>query len=251
MPDAKTDSNNPNPQGSGNAGGEDRKLYAGKFTSLEEAVEKGYGGLEKGFHETRQELKELKDLIAARLPERSESGDGDSSYGQSDRSSYGVPSEADANVKVLQAFYQNPIQVLQEVANTTEQRVMEKLTKANSTRQQTAGAVEAWRANNKDIAAYGDLMQHYVGQTDPKLPIASRLDKAAEQVRKRVLELRQGRSSSGPGNEDHREAPSGDGGERQPAQRGGSQESDPEAEMKKYLSMRNVLRKPQRPGATP
>ena len=251
MPSAETDQNTPNPQGSGAEGGNDRKLYAGKYKTPED-MEKGYQELEKGFHGTRQELQELKELITIRLPDPAENSV-NQGYGQSGREAYGQTNANDLNVKVLQAFYQDPVGVLAEVKEAAKREVVGELTKAQNVRSKAAEVVEAWKAENPDVVEYQDLLQVYVTRTDAKLPIRSRLDKAADAVRKRVLELREGRHSEGPGDTDHREAPSG--GERRASAGGGGnksqQQEDPEAEMKKYIAGRNAFRKPQRPGATP
>ena len=80
-----TNQGTPNPQDSGNAGGHNKRLYFGKYESdsLEEATEQSYKGLEKGFHETRQELKEIRELLESRLAPT----EGDE-YGRDGRSNY-------------------------------------------------------------------------------------------------------------------------------------------------------------------
>src|SRR3990167_1610060 len=53
--------------GSGSEGGNPPKLIAGKFKSIEEAVEQGYMGLEKGYTELGEKVGALTRILEAAL----------------------------------------------------------------------------------------------------------------------------------------------------------------------------------------
>ena len=237
MAEANDDQQNPNAQGAGNAGGDDRKLYAGKFKSPED-LEKSYGELEKSFHATRQEYKSIKDEVSALKESLAQ---------QTTQRGYAtVPADTDANTKVLQAFYENPVGVLREVVNTAKKEWLMEQERQRVTVTREAEIVQDWTKENPDVVQYQDLLSFYVTQADPRASTRDKLNDAAKKVRARVLELRKAPGSSGPKPEDHVEAPAGGN-----PQAGGSaprtQAFDPEAALKAEIARRNAERKPQKP----
>ena len=240
---AETDQN-PHPQGGQAEGGE--KLIAGKFKTVEEAVTKGYGGLEKAFHETRQEVSRLADLMETRFAAQ------DQSYGQTGRESFGNPQDQQQNAgtQILTRFYQDPEGVFRAVKEQAKQEIYQETNRAQETEARNRAVLAEWTAKNPDISPYPDLLAFYVGQTDARLKPETRLEQAAIHVRKRVTELRGKPQGSGPEPGDHPEGPSG-GGENQQQTAGNRTPEAPRQEgspLVGYLAERAASRKPQKPG---
>ena len=206
-----TNQNTPTPQDSGTAGG-NKKLYFGKYeaASLEEATEQGYKGLEKGFHETRQEVaqfrqeqRELREFLETRLAPVDE-------YGRGVANTANPVSPTDGS-QTLTRFYTDPDGFLRErderVIAETEKRISTRTSKEAELR----GRIVTWNEQNPDVAAYPDILEYWVKRTDGRLAPETRLDQAAVKVRERLVELRKGRQVDGPNPGDHVEQPGGEG----------------------------------------
>ena len=143
---------------------------------------------------------------------------------------------------MLQELYANPIGVLQAVKDTAKREFREELTRDQLLQNRNAAVVQKWTQDNPDVTAYPDLLGFYVQQTDARLTPDKCLDAAAEVVRKRVLELKQGRTPSGPGPGDHIEGPGGGGGPGgfTPPENPNVTPGDPERELAKYVASRNA-----------
>lgn len=221
--------NTPSPQDSDNAGGE--KLIFGKYKTIEEA-EKAHKELERHYHEDRTEISRLGEAVEGLVQlEQSRTVNPDATP---------VNQEPNMSARVLTEFYQNPIGVLTNIKDIAKKEIREELTKEQQASQQNAATVSKWASNNPDVVAHGDLLAFYVSQTDAKLSPDKRLDKAAEIVRKRIIELRQGKSLSSPAPGDHVDAPGGSGGEGDRSPNSSNlTPADPEASLKAYVASRN------------
>lgn len=235
-----TNPHNSNPQGEGQGSGE--KLILGKFKTVEEAVEQGYSGLEKGYHETRQEMRELRDLIESRLPEPQ--------YGQTQKDNF-VPQggdQRDPSTQFLTRFYQDPLGTLEQYHQAKQQQQMEVQSRAEAQAARNREALARWSEKNTDLQPYGDLLAFYVQQTDGRLSAETRLEQAAKKVRERVNELRGQSKQSGPKPEDHVEPPSG-GTPGQAQSKPQPQTQSSGSPLATLIAQRNAARKPQKPGA--
>lgn len=230
------DPNNPNAPGSGDVGAD--KLIFGKYKSIEEA-EKGYKELEKGYHENNQSIKKLSENVEALTAAYGEGG----SY----RPVAEPQVDPNANSQVLTELYRNPIGVLQTVKEAAKRELRDELSRDQQAQNRNAGIVSEWTGRNPDVLPYGDLLSYYVAQTDARLTPDKRLDLAAGSVRKRLIEIKQGKQSAGPAPGDFTEAPGGGehrNAEYAPNPSGGNQ-PDPEANLKSYVASRNATaRKP-------
>jgi len=232
MADDQQSTEQPNPQGSGNEGGE--KLFFGKYKSLEEA-EKGYRELEQGFHAKAQEASQWREI--ADRPINVE-------YGRQGRGDYNIPYQPqpsqDQAAQELTQLYQDPVgwkaRVKQEAAQEAAQAAINLVSKQEALK----ARVEDWRSRNKDLDSYQDLLESHVRRTDGRLAPETRLDIAAGEVRKRLVELRgSGQRVVDQRPEDYIDGPSGqrDGGEYQPTQ--SRQPDSAEAELAKFVNQRN------------
>jgi hypothetical protein len=230
MPE-QTQTPNPNPQGGENDGG---KLIFGKYKSIEEA-EKGYKELERGYHGDAKAFKDLQDTVST-LAE---------AYGQGGQyrtvADPNPNADPNANSAVLTELYRNPIGVLQTVKEAAKKEVRDEWSREQQVAGRNAGIVSEWASRNQDVIQYGDLLSYHVAQTDARLTPDKRLDQAAEVVRKRLIEIKQGKVSASPAPGDFTDAPGGgdhrDGGTA-PTPGGGNQ-PDPEAHLKTYVASRN------------
>jgi len=235
MPD-QGNTPNPNPQGGANDGG-DKKLIFGKYKTIEEA-EEGYKNLEKGFHENRQEISSLKELIETRIPEPQDYGQG-GSYGRAPVADPAV-SGAPQATQVLTQFYQDPVGTLNAVKESTKAEIL----KAQQQERVMAQRVSQWAERNPDVTPYQELMEYWVQRTDLRLAPEKRLDEAAKKVRERLAELRGSPKGASPKPGDYIPGPSGQRDEG--GSGGGRQESteEPSAEsaLAKHAAERNAGR---------
>jgi len=178
-----TNPNNPTSQGSGTAS-DTQPLIFGKFKNLEEA-EKAHKELERKFHEGNERYVQLDSRLQQIETRASE---GDEGYGRGQRTA--PAADADENTQILTRFYANPKGTLEEIEERATQKAAARIQQATQRNNDYQVRVSSWATQNPDLAAYGDLLTFYVGQTDARLTPETRLDQAAEKVRKRVLELK-------------------------------------------------------------
>lgn len=221
-------------QGSGGAG--DRKLYAGKYQTVEE-LEKAYSESEKKFHESRQENREVLDRLD-RIEQRFTQpvSEVDEGYG---RGSVVAPVGDPNDQEVLTKFYTKPSATLREIEERAAQRVEERIAQRQKINQDYQTRVAQWTERNKDVTPYGDLLTHYVQQTDARWTPEKRLDEAAKAVRERVAQLRGSPRASDPNPDEFVDGASGgtapNRGSNTPAPK-----VDAESELAKYASERNA-----------
>ncbi len=186
------------PQGDGAAGA--KKKIAGKWDTLEEAVEQGYVGLEQAYHRQGEELATIKRLledIAAQGPTANPGApaiDIDQGSGKvSDPYGRGDIDTAD--------FLVNPKKYLDERDEKLEKRLVKVVGDSVS----GAMAVGDFKAQNPDLAKHERVMRTFMGETDSRKSIPDRLKDAADMARKYLATIKaDGKDAGGP-------APKGDG----------------------------------------
>jgi hypothetical protein len=187
MADQDTDQHNSDSAGAGDDSGKAKKL-AGKYETPE-ALEKGYKELERKYHEGNERYVKLEERINRFETERDEGYGRGGNYVEQPAERQQVQQTTDGS-QFLTRFYSDPAGTLAEVEERAAQRAEARITKRQQQQHDYSTRVAAWTAENQDVAQYGDLLTHYVGQTDARLAPETRLDKAAEAVRKRVLQLK-------------------------------------------------------------
>jgi hypothetical protein len=223
------------------AGGEtDKKLIFGKYKTMEDA-EKAHKDLERGFHESRQKESRFEERLE--LLENSR----DEGYGRGRQQAEFIPQDQPDKTRILTEFYQNPDKVLADVEERATQKAEQRIAARQQQSSEHAARVQAWTEQNQDVTQYPELLTYWVGRTDGRLSIETRLSKAAEKVRSRVLELK-GKPVAGEPEPDvviegvdQSSAPAG--GRQSAAPKG--KQVDPESELASYASQRNrLVRKP-------
>ena len=172
--------------GAGTEGGTP-KLIFGKYKSEEEA-EKAHKELERKFHESNERFARQEDRLN-QLEARDEGYGRGQQYVEPQLERQQVQ-RGDDGSQFLTRFYADPVRTLDEVEERAAQRAEARIAQRQKQANDYSARVAAWTAENRDVAPYGDLLTHYVGQTDARLAPETRLNKAAELVRKRVLELK-------------------------------------------------------------
>lgn len=221
----------PAPQDGASEGGE--KLYGGKWKTLEEAVDKGYTGLEKGYHDTREELAAVRRLIEERLPERGEAYNPSEQYVRRSE-----PADPEAtNRAILSEFYSDP----QGFKDRIKRETLTELENTRKQGEQLQGIYNQWAGENPDISQEIPLIDFYVRQQSTSLSPRQRLERAAPLVREHIRRLRAPTPAAAPGPNDHVENP---GGGRAPAAPAKPVVQSQEESLASYLAERNRMRKP-------
>ena len=186
------------PQDGGTGGA--KKKIAGKWDTLEEAVEQGYVGLEQAYHRQGEELATIKRLLEEVVAQGPVANPGapaidiDQGSGRvSDPYGRGTIDTAD--------FLVNPQKYLDE-----RDAVLKKdLVKIVGDSVSGAMAVSDFKASNPDLAKHERIMRTFMGETDPRKSIPDRLIDAAKMAREWLAKVKaEGQNPGGP-------APKGDG----------------------------------------
>lgn len=225
------------PQNSGSQGGEgegEQKLYGGKWKTLEEAVDKGYSGLEKGYHETREEIGSLRRLIEERIPERQEAYNSERYVARSEPA---ADDKETANRAILSEFYSDP----QGFKNRLKRETLDEIEHGKRRADEANQAYQAWATENPDVSAEIPLIDFYVRQQPTSLSPRERLNRATPAIREQLKRLRAPQAATAPGPNDHVENP---GGQRQAAPAPQAPASG-ESNLAAYIAERNRMRKPQ------
>lgn len=176
--------NTSSPQNSGDAGGTSDKLIFGKYKTVEDA-EKAYKELERKYHEGNERYVQLDSRLAAVEQQGYSTDEG---YGR------GAPAapvaDPNENTQLLTRFYADPKGTLEEIEDRATRKALNTIQQTTQRNADYQQRVAKWAAENPDVTAYGDLLTFYTQQTDARLTPETRLTQAAEQVRKRVIELK-------------------------------------------------------------
>lgn len=216
------------------------KKYAGKYNSLEEAVELGYGGLEKGFHELKQEFSNMTRLLeAAVAPQDPVPQVGPSNYSQPGYDPYGRGTPPAAQNYTVD-FLTNPAAHLE----ARENAMLSKVAGIVQSTVTNAMAVADFKLRNADLVKHEPLVRTFMAQTDARKPIAERLEEAGKAARQYISQNFQQPVNSPPGGNNYVEPPRGAitsyaPGSPPPAP---SDTSDEEKELMDYLNNRNAMK---------
>lgn len=149
-----------------NKGGE-KKLYAGKFESVE-AMETAYAEAQKGFHAKSQEVAELKKQVPPPDPK--------------------VLAEKAAEEKaaMLNRIIEDPASIVKEIEERTQAAIAEQ-TRINEIREQ-------WRKENADIAEHETFVGYEAARLlalDPNIETAAMISQATTNIRAAFGKIRE------------------------------------------------------------
>lgn len=225
------DNNNPNQSNDGSGSG-DGKLIAGKWKTVEEAVEKGYGGLEQGFHQLSEQVGGLVRILEAAMDPSSQQGGGGgyTPVGQGGGGGQGWQpgggqdygrgqQQNDPDYVNPADFVVNPGQHLRQRDERLLNRVQNIVATTVTNVVANASVVNDFKARNPDLLPHELTVQGFMRNLDPRIPLAKRLDMAAKQTRDYIGSIKG--SGGGPNPNPAPNASQYVEGPRGPAQLGG------------------------------
>jgi hypothetical protein len=208
-----------------------KKKIAGKWDTVEQAVEEGIGGLEKGFHSMSENVSKLTKLVEATLTQPiGREGVRSDPYQREGRQI--VDDEVDPA-----KFIMNPGEFLrkrdEKLATTIVNQVVDLL--GNVT------AVNDFKSSNPHLVKHERVVQAFMKDQDPRLPIRDRLNaagKAAEAYLTSLkVDLNAGNPNPSPQGGDYVEAPSGGTPPRKPIP--ADDDAEGEKALTDYINERN------------
>ena len=207
---------NPGAPGSAGSSGTQRKI-AGKFDTLEEAVEKGYAGLEKANHETREEISAIKQLLEQMATAPIGSRGRDDGYDQGYTRGREAPQDDDIDPA---EFLSSPGKVLKRREEIRDKRMMENMAKYNQALISNATTVLQFQMKNPDLDEHEELVESFLRKTNQRDPLSKRLREAGKATREYLGKLKGNGSGGGdagrsPEDDEFVEGPSGNASGRQ------------------------------------
>ena len=236
----------------GGAGGTTppKRLIAGKYETLEDAVENGIFGLENAYHKTREDIAKLTRVIEIAVgggnqnPPVDPRGGyapvgtaGSQNYGAYGR---GQPQPDDVDP---QRFLLNPGEVLRE----RETRMMRSMASVVENVVGNAMIVADFKRQNPDLAPHERIVSAFMRETDQTKDYASRLADAARMTKEYLVSVRAasgGNQNPPPSGGNFVETPRGGGPGYNPTPVPGGgppqQVSEEEQELMDYINERNA-----------
>lgn len=181
-----------------------KKKIAGKFDTLEQAVEEGYTGLEKKMHELAEGQSKIVKVIETALSAAPIGSRGrDDWYGRG-------PANDDIDPA---KFLTNPGAIFKE----RDEKLASKIISSVVDLVGNMNAVNQFKSDNPDLIKHERIVQAFMAETDNSESTANRLKKAGEKAREYLkslkVDLNASNSNTAPKGSDYVEGPS-DGGFR-------------------------------------
>ena len=215
------------------------KLIAGKFKTLEDAVEQGYVGLEKGYHELGEKVTALTRVLEAALTADPNPGPPNAAP---DRGGYvdpygRNPNPQDGRINPAD-FITDPNKILDE----REGKLLEKVGRIVTDVVGNTFAVNEFKSRNPDLVKHEKLVRAYMPDTNPRDSIANRLEEAGKKAREYLASIRAGDNPPGrtPQAGEYVEGPRGPGIYAQVPQTNEAAEKAEEEELAAYITERNA-----------
>lgn len=187
MPGEGNTSRTPGSDGAEGKEGQNKKKIAGKYDTLEEAYDKGIVGLERGFHETREEIGAIKQLLERALTPigtRGQTDDRDDSYGRGRRTQ---EDEYDFDET---EFIASPKKVLKQREDRMTKKITDELARRNGAMINNASQVLRWQMQNPDLDEHEPIVESFYKKTDPNKSTYDRLKEAGKQTRAYLKKLK-------------------------------------------------------------
>ena len=209
-----------------------KKKIAGKFDTIEQAVEEGYVGLERGFHSLSENVSKLTKLMEAAMTTPVGRNDNPDPY-QRGGQQIDDPDHIDPA-----KFLLNPGEFLQKRDERLATQIVGKVVDLVG----NMNAVNEFKAQNPDLVKHEKIVQAFNRDQDPRLPMRERLENAGKAAREYLkslkVDLNAGNSTRAPNGGNFVEPPTGHG-----LQPGAPQQpvndDDGDKELADYISERN------------
>lgn len=217
------------------------KKYAGKYDSLEDAVEKGYVGLESQVSGLSEKVANLTRLleVAVQAPEAPVPTVGANMNYNAYSDPYGRTTPPPSNNPAVD-FIMNP----QAHLDARENALLQKVGTIVSNTVTNAMAVADFKLRNPDLVKHEPLVRTFMAQTDNRKPVAERLEDAAKAARAYISQNFAAPNNPAPTGGNYVEAPRGPvttlpPGSPPPAPGNTTEE---EQELVNYLNERNAMK---------
>jgi hypothetical protein len=178
----------------GEGQGQQKRKIGGKFDTVEDAVESMLGSYEKNYHETREELGAVKQLLERALTpigQPQDRGGYDDPYNRG-RGAPNAEDEIDPT-----EFLSTPGRVLQR----REAKLLDQIRKQNeqivANTVGNAAVVLRFQMKNQDLDEHEELVQSFMARTNPRDPLAKRLNEAGKNARIYLQKIRGKQGSNG------------------------------------------------------
>lgn len=164
-----------------------RKI-AGKFNSLEEAVEQGYVGLEKGYHQLSENVAKLTRIMETAMTPGDDPAYRSAPVGRGGPASdpYGRNAPQGEDDIDPKEFILNPGQILKQ----REEKLLNLVGRVVTNAVSQAQIVNDFKAQNPDLMKHERLVQAFMAQQDPRLDLATRLAESAKSARAYLAQLK-------------------------------------------------------------
>ena len=221
MPDA--DGKAPITSGSSGAGegkgGDQKRKIAGKYDTVEDAIESLVKGSETSYHQVREEIGAVKQLLE-RVMMPIGTGNNQGQYGQSNQSSqYDDPYRRGRSARDDQddddfdptEFLTRPGKILRQREERLTERMVGEISRRNAGMIANAATVLRFQQKNPDLDEYEDLVQGFLqNSTDSREPLDRRLKAAAKLTRERIANLKKSSRDEGDDERDAGRSPGSD-----------------------------------------
>ena len=221
-----------------------KKKIAGKFDTIEEAVEKGYMGLEQGFHSLSETVGKLTKIMEAamagtddqsdyRAPSGVQVGRGGPASDPYGRQSH--PDDIDPKEFIL-----NPGEFLRK----RDEQILLRVGNVVSAAMANAQVVNEFKAQNPKLAKHEKLVQLMLRDENPRDPLPTRLANAGKRAEAYLAQMKAeltGQSAALPNGSEYVERPAGEPfrpGMQPPV--GNNQTTAEEQELIEYINERQA-----------
>lgn len=195
MAEAEKTSGTANSGAAGDKGGQGNRKIAGKFDSLEEAVEKGYTGLETAYHETREEIGAIKQLLERAMTPIGSRGGRDDDYGNDENYRRGRQQrdrdDRDDDFDEAE-FIASPKKILRRREEQLSRNLEDRVTRRNASMINNAAQVLRFQMQNPDLDEHENIVEGFYRKTDPNKSTYDRLKEAGKQTRQYIAKFKTG-----------------------------------------------------------
>lgn len=171
------------PDAGGDKGGGQRKI-AGKFNSVEEAIESIASSQEKNYHETREDISTIKQLLERAMTPIGERGGYEDQGYQRGRNDEG---EDDLNPT---EFLSTPGKVLKRREDRMIKQITENQARQTAAMINNAATVLRFQTLHPDLDDHEVLVQGFLKETNPNDPLMKRLKEAGKRTRDYIAKMK-------------------------------------------------------------
>lgn len=174
-------------EGAGDKKGlEQKRKIGGKFNSIEEAVENLISSKDDAYHETREELSAVRQLLERALTPIGQNG-GNNNYDQGYNRGRQVDDEDEIDTA---EFLSNPRKILRSREDKIRRELQAQYNQSVSNAVGNAAVVLRFQMKNADLDEHEDLVESFLRKTDSRQPLNKRLNEAGKATRQYLAKIK-------------------------------------------------------------